>query len=225
MVAIKAHFRAPHREGRANHPISMDTDMNTAHTDHPVHALIAARWSPSSFDERPIPTEHLAALFEAARWAPSSFNEQPWRYIVATKDQPEEFATMLSVLVPKNQAWAASAPALAISFAKRTFSQNGAVNRSAVHDVGQATANLTAEATARGLYVHQMAGILTDRIRESYQVPEEFEVVAGMAIGYLGTGALPKTRSRKPLTDFVYAGSWGVPADLPGKAQGLGARF
>src|SRR5262249_57933115 len=49
-----------------------------------------------------------------SRWAPSSYNEQPWRYIVASRKDSEEFARLLSCLVEGNQAWARSAPVLAL---------------------------------------------------------------------------------------------------------------
>ncbi len=83
--------------------------MNTlkqAKPDHPVHELIANRWSPYGFADRPVSPEDLRSLFEAARSAPSSYNEQPWRYLVATKANPEQFARLLSCLVEANQAWA-----------------------------------------------------------------------------------------------------------------------
>jgi nitroreductase len=58
---------------------------------HPVQQLIARRWSPYAFSDRPASEDDLRSLFEAARWAASSYNEQPWRYIVATKANPAEF--------------------------------------------------------------------------------------------------------------------------------------
>ena len=48
-----------------------------ATADHPIHELIARRWSPYAFSDRPVSDDDLRALFEAARWAPSSYNEQP----------------------------------------------------------------------------------------------------------------------------------------------------
>src|SRR3989442_11501715 len=66
------------------------SDKN-ASTDHPIHHLLAARWSPYAFADRPVSDADLRSLFEAARWAPSSYNEQPWSYIVAKRESPEEF--------------------------------------------------------------------------------------------------------------------------------------
>lgn len=102
-------------------------------------------------------------MLEAARWAPSCYNEQPWRFLVATKDDPEQFEKLLGCLFAMNQEWARSAPMLMITVARSTFTQGGKPNRHALHDVGQAIAQLTVQARAQGLYVHQMAGFSQKR--------------------------------------------------------------
>jgi nitroreductase len=188
-----------------------------AATDHSVHELIAGRWSPYGYSNRAVPVADLRSLFEAARWAPSSFNEQPWSYIVARREEKEEFERVLSCLSEKNQQWAKEAPILALGVAHMRFVRNDKPNRHAFHDLGLATANLCVEATARGLAVHQMAGILPDRAREIYGLPEDWEVATGIAIGYAvgpEEGVNPfaerdsKPRSRKPLKSFVFGGRW-----------------
>ncbi len=60
--------------------------------DYPILDLLAKRWSPYAFADKLVSQADLCSLFEAARWSPSSYNEQPWSYVVATKEQPEEFA-------------------------------------------------------------------------------------------------------------------------------------
>ena len=190
-----------------------------AATSHPVQELIAARWSPYAFAERPVPRADLLSLFEAARWAPSSFNEQPWSYLLATKEDPEEFERLLSCLVEGNRAWAKAAPVLALGCTSLQFVRNGKPNAAAVHDLGLASAGLVLEATARGLAVHQMIGILPDRAREVYHIPEGVQPLTGLAIGYAGdAAALPENlrdrdaarRPRKPLASFVFGGRWGT---------------
>jgi nitroreductase len=192
-----------------------------ASPDHPVHELIASRWSPYAFADRPVSRADLLSLFEAARWAPSSYNEQPWSYIVATRDDPQEFARLLSCLVEGNQVWAKNAPALALGCTSLRFTRNNQPNAAAVHDLGLAAGNLVLEATARGLAVHQMIGILPDKAREVYQVPEGVQPLTGLAIGYVGDPAgLPEhlrprdlaPRTRKPLAAFVFGGKWGTPS-------------
>jgi len=197
--------------------------VKIAPTDHPIHALISDRWSPYGFTDRKVAPEDLRSLFEAARWAPSCYNEQPWRFIVATSDDAPGFARLLSCLVDANQAWARHAPVLALGVARRTFTRNDRVNRHALYDLGQAVANLSVEATERGLAVHQMGGILPERARELYLVPDEFEIVTGIAIGHAGAGtdlpddyrqrdATPRVRSS--LESFVFADRWEVAAGM-----------
>jgi nitroreductase len=194
-------------------------DSKLATPDHPIHELLKRRWSPYSFLARPVPDNILCSLFEAARWAPSSYNEQPWAYIVAKSSDGEAFERLLSCLVEVNRVWAKAAPVLALGCTRLSFAGNGQPNAVAVHDLGQASCSLTLEASARGLFVHQMAGILPDRVREVYRVPEGVQPVTALAIGYLGDpGELPETlqnrdlaaRTRKPLREFIFGDSWGT---------------
>jgi nitroreductase len=199
------------------------TKYKQATLDYPIHELIARRWSPYAFDERPVTEDDLRSLFEAARWAPSSYNEQPWSYLVATKANTVEFERILSCLVEGNQPWAKAAPVLALGCISLNFVRNGKPNAAAVHDLGLASATLTLEATARGLHVHQMIGILPDRVRELYHVPEGVQPLTGLAIGYLGeSNALPEAyrqrdlapRQRKRLAEFVFSGQWGTASEI-----------
>jgi nitroreductase len=182
---------------------------------HQVHELIAQRWSPYVFDDRPVKKADLLSVFEAARWAASSRNEQPWRFIIATKEDPAEFERLLSCLVEGNQKWARHAPVLVIGLTSKKFERNDKPNGTARHDLGLAAATLTLEATARGLSVHQMAGIVPDRIREIYKVPDDFDIVTAIAIGYAGEpeGELgerdQKPRKRRPLSEFLFSGTFG----------------
>ncbi|MGH9676478.1 MAG: nitroreductase family protein, partial [Candidatus Acidiferrum sp.] len=141
---------------------------NPAPTDFPVHELIRDRWSPRAFADKEVAPEVLRSLFEAARWAPSSYNEQPWAYLVATKDDQENFAKMLGVLIEFNAGWAKHAAVLALAVAELTFAKNGQTNRNAQYDTGAASALLSVEATARGLVVHQMAGYDKEKARQVF---------------------------------------------------------
>jgi nitroreductase len=185
---------------------------------HPIHELIARRWSPYAFSDRPVSDDDLRSLFEAARWAASSYNEQPWSYIVATKSHPAEFELLLSCLVEGNQLWANAAPVLALGCTSLLFKLNGKPNAAALHDLGLASATLTLEATSRGLFVHQMIGILPEKAREIYHIPEGVQPLTGLAIGYAADAdTLPERlrqrdlapRSRKLLAEFVFGGAWG----------------
>ena len=203
----------------------METHMNVknATTDHPILKILAERWSPYGFADRPVAEADLRSLFEAARWAASSYNEQPWNYLVAARENPAEFERMLGCLVEANQTWAKTAPVLVLGVVSLQFAKNKQDNRAAVHDLGLASGNLVIEATARGLSVHQMIGILPDKAREVYQIPEHFEAWTAMAIGYADDPARMADalierdltpRQRKCLSKFVFTGQWGQPSPL-----------
>jgi nitroreductase len=188
-----------------------------AAVDAPIQDLLRHRWSPRAFADKLVPADVLRSLFEAARWAPSSGNAQPWVYFVGTKDDPENFAKMLGILLEGNAAWAKHAPVIALSLA-RVNRDDGKPNRSAFHDVGSATAQLTFEANSRGLWVHQMGGYSAEKAKQMLNLPADVEPVAAMAIGYPGDPeSLPENmreremaaRTRKPTRDFVMSGTWG----------------
>lgn len=201
----------------------MNSSTQQARPDHPVHPLVVERWSPYAFADREVSAADLRSLFEAARWAASSYNEQPWRYIVAARTNRPEFDRLLACLVEGNREWARDVPVLAVGCTHLKFSRNGKPNGVAQHDLGAASAQLTLEATARGLCVHQMAGILPDKVRLQFGVPEAFQPLTALAIGY---AADPKDlpdkfrerdttpRTRNPLTSFVFEGRWGTPAPI-----------
>jgi nitroreductase len=196
---------------------------NPAPVEYPVQELIKNRWSPRAFSDKPVSPEVLQSLFEAARWAPSSNNEQPWAYIVATKDDTENFEKSLGTLIEFNANWAKKAPVLVIAVAELAFAKNNAANRNAQYDVGAASLQLALEATARGLVVHQMAGFDPETAKEAYNIPQGWEPIAAMAIGYPGdASSLPEPyqtrekapRTRKRIREFVMSGQWGHTAEF-----------
>jgi len=191
---------------------------------HDILDVFAQRWSPRAFADRRVEPEKIRRMLEAARWTMSSYNEQPWRYVVASRhEDPEAYDKLLRCLADGNQSWAHHAPVLMMSFYKTTFSRNDRPNRCAPHDTGAASAALTFQATAMDLYVHQMAGIKKDVARDTYDVPDDVEPMAGLAVGYLGDPSMLNEkqqkserakRTRKPLSDFVFGDTWDTSAAL-----------
>ena len=195
---------------------------HTASTNYPVIEVIANRWSPRAYADRPVEKEKLLTVLEAARWAASSYGVQPWSYIVATKDDPEGYAKLLSVLVPFNQGWADSAPVLMLSVAS-TVTADGKPNNHAFHDVGAASALLALQATALGLQVHQMSGFDAEKAKQVFAMPDNVLPVAAIALGYVGDPeTLPELlkarelapRGRKPLTEIIFSGKYGETSNL-----------
>jgi hypothetical protein len=115
---------------------------------------------------------------------------------------------------------------LALAVARLTFAKNNNPNRNAQYDTGAASAMLSVEATAHGLFVHQMAGFDPEKARQVFGIPAGWDALAALAIGYPGNPAsLPQPlndremapRTRKPIAEFVMAGHWGNTAPFATK--------
>jgi len=153
--------------------------------DYPIIEILQKRWSQRAFSDQSLIEEQVLTLFEAARWAASANNEQPWRFIWSLKDGSEKYQKLLDCLKPSNREWADKAPFLMLTLVRTTYS-TGEKNKWARHDLGLAMGNLTAQATAMGLYVHNMGGFLADKVSEHFDLPEDIKPVTMVVIGYLG---------------------------------------
>ncbi|HRY83758.1 MAG TPA: nitroreductase family protein [Candidatus Cloacimonadota bacterium] len=178
----------------------------------PLHELIENRWSPRAFSDHMLSREQVLTLLEAARWAASCNNEQPWRFIWSLRDSSELYRKLLDCLLPGNQEWAATAPLLMLTLVQTDFTATGKPNRWAAHDLGLAIGNLTTQATAMDIYVHNMAGFSTPKVKEHFDLPENLEAMTMIAIGYLGDPQILseynrkrelEIQQRKPMTDLI----------------------
>ncbi len=195
-------------------------EQKKADTQYEVLPEIKNRWSPRAFGERAVEEEKLLALLEAARWAASSNNEQPWRFFIARKGE-EAYELLFKGLNQWNQKWAWTAPVLGVSLAKKHFTKSGKENRHAWHDVGLAMGNLSAQATATGLHLHQMAGIEQAYLHEALHIPEDqFDVVSMFALGYQDETRLKElderyqeaehsARKRKHMEELIFDNRFG----------------
>lgn len=191
-----------------------------ARTSYPIHDVIARRWSPRAFNpKKALTKEFILSLLEAARWAPSAYNEQPWRFMLATPDNPQEFADMLDCLVEANQVWARNASLLLIGCIETTFSHNGKPNTTAMFDLGLAVQNLLLECTSKGVFGHVMTGFDPEKARLRYKLPQTVEPIVAIAVGHRATSLdiLPEElreaeaalRERKQAYEFTFREVWG----------------
>lgn len=189
-----------------------DANDRIATTSAPISEVIAARWSPRSFDTTiDIDEQQLISVLEAARWAPSASNTQPWRFIVARRGSAAH-TTIVENLIGFNQAWAGSAAALIVNLTELETAE-GKKHRWAEYDLGQAAVSLALQAHKDGLHAHQMGGIEVDGLREAFSIDPRYEIVSVTALGVMASpDALPNEtlrereiapRSRKPLSELV----------------------
>lgn len=170
-----------------------------APTEHPVLPAIAARWSPRSYLETPVPDAALHSVLEAGRWAASAYNEQPWQYLITRKSvEPEAFAKLLACLVPFNQGWIGAAPVLMLVCARLNSAGNGKPNPWSHYDAGQASSAMAIQAAALGLQLHQMAGFDAAAARAAFAIPEDVAPIAAMVLGTPGpASALPEQLAQR----------------------------
>jgi nitroreductase len=194
----------------------------TASTEVDLHPLLAERWSPRAFDRTPLEDADVTALLEAARWAPSANNYQPWRFLVGrqgVEGADSTYKGIYDALAEFNQLWASAAPVLVAAIVEVEH-EDGSAREIAPYELGLAVSQLTVEAAARGLQVHQMGGVDAAQISDEFGVPPQYRTVVVLAVGRLGDPeSLPAwaaeretaPRERKPLADIAFAGSWGTP--------------
>ena len=193
-----------------------------ATTQEPIHDIIAHRWSPRAYDtNKAVSQEQLVSLLEAARWAPSCFGDEPWRFIAWDKNKnATAWEGALDCIVPGNQAWAKDAPVFILVCADTLFSHNQKPNRWGAYDTGAAAVSLSLQATSLGLVTHQMGGFDGDKARAAFAIPEQFQMMAMIAVGYAAdANSLSEElkereqapRKRRALGELFYDGVWNQP--------------
>lgn len=176
------------------------------------------RFSPRDFKNSAIPSEVLESLFSAASLSPSAYNDQPWVFFAATKDNPAEYEKIASLLVEPNRVWASKAPVIVLVAARTTFAHNGSANSYAAYDTGGAVAHLTTQASSQDVYIHQMAGFDHVKAVEKFELPENFQPLTILALGYLtdemnapaSKEEILAKRSRAQLSGIVFSGKLGI---------------
>ena len=180
-----------------------------------IQPLILRRWSPRAMTGEEMSDEELLPLFEAARWAPSSYNAQLWRFLYA-KRNTEHWNTFFDLIVEGNQAWAKDASVLVLVISRKNFEFNDKPSITHQFDAGSAWENLALEATARGLVTHGMEGFDYEKAREVLEVPDDFDVLAMIAIGKQAKKeTLPEKmqemeapNQRRPLKEIIMQGKF-----------------
>lgn len=169
-----------------------------------VLEIIHGRWSPYALSQHPVEDFKIKAIFEAAGHAPSCSNEQPWMFVYTTCEEKDVFDDYIGFLTDSNQLWAKNAWALIITMARTKFYDSGKLNRFALYDTGMAVANLSLQAMAFDIYLHQMSGFSVEKVREYFKLAEDIVPITVMAAGFLGDGQglapeiLRKDEHRRP---------------------------
>ena len=168
------------------------------------------------FSNKEVTKDELNSLFEAARWAASSNNLQPWRFMYAYKGS-KTYDKMYDCLAEFNQGWIVHAPVLIFTAIKEN-NPDGNKNFHALHDLGLAMGNLSIQAQAMDIAVHQMAGLDWKKAEKVFDVPEGYHIVSAVSIGHYGGDVEDlkekyqdgevEDRSRKAHNEIVKENAW-----------------
>lgn len=187
---------------------------------------LRSRWSPSVFDaEHRLTVAEISTLLHAAQWAPSHGNLQLWRFVVCERGDRAHQA-LVPHLTRGNSGWVPRASVVFLSATQVADAPDRAEDEKPVdatvnvYCLGQATAHLTLQAHAMGLWAHQLVGLDKGAIADALGLPSYWRIVAGIAVGVRGNPEeVPerdrlrehRVRTRKDLDEIAYGDTWGVP--------------
>jgi nitroreductase len=171
-----------------------------------LHPLLAARWSPTTFDSGHDASEaDVASLLEAARWAPSAGNSQPWSFVAGRRGDAVH-ARLVRHLAGSSARWAPSASVLVANLCHRFVEDTDwEYSEFALYDLGQAVAHMTIQAAALGLAGRQFRAFDRDGLAAEFGVPDHWQVTTMTAFGR--PPAEPQPRDRRSAEEL----RWPVP--------------
>lgn len=189
-------------------------------TSQPINQIIAERWSCRAFDiNKSISREQIISICEAGRWAPSCNGDEPWRFLIwDIYHNKQAYERAFNCLGVWNQKWVKNAPVLLAACADSQFRRDGKPNRWGQFDTGAASMNIYLQAVTLGLMAHPMGGFDKDRLRIEFNIQEQFEIMAMIAIGYQAEADVIedekqranelKVRERKPIGTMFFDSEW-----------------
>jgi nitroreductase len=175
-----------------------------------VFDAIRQRKSVRSYAHTPVSEEVLVRILEAARLAPSAINIQPWHFVVV-KDQEKRARIARECRYGK---FITESPVLIVGCGNKKASPKWHVV-----DTTIALEHLVLAATASGLGTCWIGSFDNDDLREMLMLPEEYDIVALIALGYprekidAMSKNLRVVRPRKSLEEIVSRGTYGSKND------------
>ncbi len=165
------------------------------------YEVIRTRRSVRSFKPDPIPEDVIKRVLEAARIAPSGSNRQPWKFILIKERSAKEEVAKLC----HGQGFIAEAPLVIVACGRRIDFNRGDYmgDMSMLVDVSIAVDHLVLAARAEGLGSCWIGAFNNSALKEFLGIPEDYNVVAVIPIGYPARDAFKETSDRKPLGEII----------------------
>lgn len=149
-----------------------------------VQEAIRMRRSVRTYDSRPVPEDVLRRVLEAGRLAPSAMNYQPWHFVVVR--DPEKRKALSDGRYAK---FLTQSPVVIVGLGDKISSPEWHVV-----DTTIALQQMVLAATEEGLGTCWIGSFYEDRVKEALGVPERYDVVAMLAVGYPKEKAEPKAK-------------------------------
>jgi nitroreductase len=163
-----------------------------------VLETIRARRSVREFNDQNVSDEQIEQILETGRWAPSGLNNQPWRFVVIRnlhlKEQVAECTSYKRTIREAN--------VLIAVFLDTNVMYDRTKD---VQAIGACIQNMLLAIHDLGLGACWMGEILNRReeVEKLLKVPESFELMVILAIGYPRPRA--RSSSRRSLTELIQA--------------------
>ena len=163
-----------------------------------LHPLLAARWSPTTFDpSHQVGEPDVECLLEAARWAPSAGNSQPWAFIAGRRADVTH-QRLVRHLTGSSAAWAPDASVLVANLSHRYVQDTDWEYSDALYDLGQAVAHMTVQAQSLGLHARQFRAFRRVELAGDFGVPDNWEVTTMTTFGRPRSDVPPTVAPAEP---------------------------
>ena len=162
--------------------------------------LAKSRYSCRSFSNKEVETEKIKKILEAGRVAPTAVNYQPQRIVIQDKEKLDKLSEctrygwnaplIMIICYDKNISW------------KRKYDNKD----EGIVDASIVTTHMMLEAYSLGLGTTWIGAFNPDMVRKVYNIPDNFEIVALLPIGYPSNDATPSAmhEKRNSIEEMVY---------------------
>jgi len=160
--------------------------------------VIKGRRSVRHFSNKSVPNEDLNKVIEAGIWAPSADNYQPVEFVILKE---EGLRCAVAELCPYG-GFLAEAPVAVVVLVDQ------AQTDWPIHDGSAAVMNMLLMAHSLGLGSCWIGEMERKRIKKMLEVPNNFEIITILPIGYMSPDSKSSSVSRKSLGECVSKGKY-----------------
>lgn len=162
--------------------------MQSAYED--LMEIIRTRRSIRAFQKRPVERELIYKIIEAGRWAPSACNKQAWKFLVIDNAEiKKELAERIRTKASKRLMQ--ETPVLVYVLYNKYVNPEKHAN---VQSASAAIQNMLLSAHSLKLGACWFSHFFDDLVRERFQIPDEYAIIATILLGYPGKTPPPPKR-------------------------------